>query len=83
VANQYIVMVTKHGVIKKSELTEFDNPMSRGIIAVSLDEGDELIGAKITHGNNYMFLARTKARRSASARKTCGRWAARRAAYAP
>jgi DNA gyrase subunit A len=56
VANQYVVMVTKHGVIKKSELTEFDNPMSRGIIAVSLDEGDELIGAKITHGDNYIFL---------------------------
>jgi DNA gyrase subunit A len=56
VANQYIVMVTKHGVIKKSELTEFDNPMSRGIIAVSLDEGDELIGAKITMGDNYIFL---------------------------
>ena len=56
-AKQYIVMVTKHGVIKKSELTEFDNPMSRGIIAVSLDEGDELIRAKITHGNNYIFLA--------------------------
>jgi DNA gyrase subunit A len=30
--------------------------MSRGIIAVSLDEGDELIGAKITHGDNYIFL---------------------------
>ena len=56
VANQFVVMVTKHGVIKKSELTEFDNPMSRGIIAVSLDEGDELIGAKITHGDNYIFL---------------------------
>jgi DNA gyrase subunit A len=56
VADQYIVMVTKHGVIKKSELTEFDNPMSRGIIAVSLDDGDELISAKITHGNNYIFL---------------------------
>src|SRR5215831_7111914 len=56
VAEQFIVMVTKHGVIKKSELTEFDNPMARGIIAVSLDEGDELIGAKITHGNNYIFL---------------------------
>uniref|UniRef100_Q01ZH3 DNA gyrase subunit A n=1 Tax=Solibacter usitatus (strain Ellin6076) TaxID=234267 RepID=Q01ZH3_SOLUE len=56
VANQYIVMVTKHGVIKKSELTEFDNPLSRGIIAVSLDEGDELIGAKITMGDNYIFL---------------------------
>jgi len=56
VANQFIVMVTKHGVIKKSELTEFDNPLSRGIIAVSLDEGDELIGAKITMGDNYIFL---------------------------
>jgi DNA gyrase subunit A len=56
VPDQFVVMVTKHGVIKKSELTEFDNPMSRGIIAVSLDEGDELIGAKIAHGDNYMFL---------------------------
>jgi DNA gyrase subunit A len=56
VADQYIVMVTRAGVIKKSELTEFDNPMSRGIIAVTLDEGDELIGARITHGDNFMFL---------------------------
>ena len=56
VPDQFIVMVTQHGVIKKSELTEFDNPMSRGIIAVSLDEGDELIGAKITNGGNYIFL---------------------------
>ncbi len=56
VPDQFIVMVTRHGVIKKSELTEFDNPMSRGIIAVSLDEGDELIGAKITNGGNYIFL---------------------------
>ena len=44
VPDQFIVMVTKQGVIKKCELTEFDNPMSRGIIAVSLDEGDELLG---------------------------------------
>jgi DNA gyrase subunit A len=56
VHDQFVVMVTKHGVIKKSELAEFDNPMARGIIAVSLDEGDELIGAKITNGANYMFL---------------------------
>ncbi|SPE40139.1 DNA gyrase subunit A [Candidatus Sulfopaludibacter sp. SbA3] len=56
VPDQFIVMVTRHGVIKKSELTEFDNPMSRGIIAVSLDEGDELISAKITHGEDYVFL---------------------------
>jgi DNA gyrase subunit A len=56
VPDQFIVMVTRHGVIKKSELTEFDNPMSRGIIAVSLDEGDELISAKITNGKNFVFL---------------------------
>ena len=56
VPDQYIVMVTRHGVIKKSELTEFDNPMSRGIIAVTLDDGDELISAKITNGKNYVFL---------------------------
>ncbi|MGA2115342.1 MAG: DNA gyrase subunit A [Bryobacteraceae bacterium] len=56
VPDRYIVMVTRAGVIKKSELTEFDNPMSRGIIAVSLDEGDELISAKITNGKNFVFL---------------------------
>jgi len=56
VPNQYIVMVTKQGVIKKCELTEFDNPMARGIIAVSLDDGDELLGARLTNGENYIFL---------------------------
>jgi DNA gyrase subunit A len=56
VPDQYIMMVTKQGVIKKSELTEFDNPRSGGLIAVLLDEGDELIAAKITHGDNHIFL---------------------------
>ena len=52
----YIVMVTQRGVIKKSELTEFDNPISRGIIALSLDEGDELIAARLTSGSKWIFL---------------------------
>jgi DNA gyrase subunit A len=56
VAGQYIVMVTKQGVIKKCELTVFDNPMSRGIIAMGLDEGDELLAARLTNGENYIFL---------------------------
>jgi len=55
-AGQFIVMVTRNGVIKKCELTEFDNPMSRGIIALSLDENDELLGAGLTSGENYIFL---------------------------
>src|SRR5271170_4735578 len=56
VAGQHIVMVTKQGVIKKCELTEFDNPMARGIIAVSLDDGDELISVHLTNGKNWIFL---------------------------
>ncbi|MFO0970647.1 MAG: DNA gyrase C-terminal beta-propeller domain-containing protein, partial [Gemmataceae bacterium] len=56
VPDRNIVMLTRLGVIKKCELTEFDNPMSKGIIAVSLDEGDELIAARISTGDNFLFL---------------------------
>jgi DNA gyrase subunit A len=49
-------MVTKHGTIKKCELTEFDNPMARGIIAIGIEEGDELLAARLTSGDNYIFL---------------------------
>jgi DNA gyrase subunit A len=56
VAGKFIVMVTKQGVIKKCELTEFDNPMARGIIALGLDEGDELLAARLTTGQDYIFL---------------------------
>ena len=57
VPDKYVVMVTRHGVVKKSGLSEFDNPMSRGIIAIGLDEGDELISARMTGGSNYIFIA--------------------------
>ncbi len=56
VAGKFIVMVTKQGVIKKCELTEFDNPLQRGIIALGIDEGDELLAARLTNGENYIFL---------------------------
>ncbi|MGI8990743.1 MAG: DNA gyrase subunit A [Bryobacteraceae bacterium] len=56
VPDRFIVMVTKNGVIKKCELTEFDNVLSRGIIALGVDEGDELIAARLTNGANYIFL---------------------------
>ncbi len=56
VPDRFIVMVTKFGVIKKCELTEFDNPMSRGIIALGVDDGDELIAARLTSGKDYIFL---------------------------
>jgi DNA gyrase subunit A len=56
VPEKHIVMVTRNGVIKKCELTEFDNPMSRGIIALGLDEGDELIAARLSSGSDMIFL---------------------------
>ncbi len=55
--DQHVVMVSRHGVIKKSALTEFDNPISRGIIAMTLDPGDELMSAKLTSGREHIFLA--------------------------
>jgi DNA gyrase subunit A len=55
-AGQFIVMVTKAGVIKKCELTEFNHPLQRGIIALGVEDGDELIAARLTSGNNLIFL---------------------------
>ncbi len=57
VAGKFIVMVTKAGTIKKCELTEFDNPRSQGIIAIGLEDGDELLGVRLTGGQDYIFLA--------------------------
>ncbi len=56
VPDKFIVMVTRHGVIKKCQLQDFNNPLSRGIIALGLDEGDELLGAAISTGKNWIFL---------------------------
>jgi DNA gyrase subunit A len=50
-------MVTKLGIIKKCELTEFDNPLSRGINAMALEAGDELLAARLSNGKQYIFLA--------------------------
>lgn len=54
--NEYIVMVTRAGIIKKTPLSEFKNVRSAGVIALSTDLGDELVSAKLTRGNNDIFL---------------------------
>ena len=56
-ADKFVFMATKSGTVKKSALTEFSNPRSTGIIAVTLDGKDELIGAKLTDGKKMIFLA--------------------------
>lgn len=52
----YLVMFTKAGVVKKTLLDEYSNPRSKGIIAVNLDEGDELIAVKLTTGENDLII---------------------------
>ncbi len=56
-AEGYIVLVTRLGLIKKTRLAEFSNPTARGILAMKIEEGDELIGAQLTTGRNNIFLA--------------------------
>jgi DNA gyrase subunit A len=57
VEDKFIVMVTKKGIIKKTELAAYANPRNGGIIAVSIDEGDELVDVQLTMGNQDIFLA--------------------------
>jgi DNA gyrase subunit A len=54
---RFVFMATKTGTVKKSALTEFSNPRSNGIIAINLEDKDELIGAKLTDGKQMIFLA--------------------------
>jgi DNA gyrase subunit A len=54
---RYVFLATKNGTVKKTELAEFSNPRPSGIIAISLDGSDELIGAKLTDGKHMVFLA--------------------------
>ncbi len=57
--NQFVVMVTKKGVIKRVDLMSFSNVRKAGLIATSLDEGDSLIGVRLTSGESD-FLISTK-----------------------
>jgi DNA gyrase subunit A len=54
---EYVVMATRGGVIKKTALSEFSNVRKNsGIVAISTDEGDELVSAKLTSGTSHIFL---------------------------
>ncbi len=56
-ANKYIFFATRNGLVKKSELREFMHVRSNGINAIGIEEGDELVAARITDGNQIVFLA--------------------------
>jgi len=60
VEGKYVVLVTRKGIIKKTDLAAFSNPRSGGIIAITIDEGDELIDVKETLGDQDIFLGTRK-----------------------
>jgi DNA gyrase subunit A len=53
---RYIIMATRQGIVKKTDLMAYSRPRLGGIIAVTLNEGDELIAARITDGTQNVFL---------------------------
>jgi DNA gyrase subunit A len=54
---QYIIMATKEGVVKKTDLMAYSNPRASGIIALGVTDGDKLISARLTDGECNIFLA--------------------------
>ena len=57
---QYLVMVTKHGVIKKSKLEEFANVRRNGLLAINLDASDELLAVDLSNGSRDIILASSR-----------------------
>ena len=57
---RYLCMVTKKGIIKRTKLSEFKNTRKNGIIALSIDEGDELMFVRMTTGEDNLLLATKK-----------------------
>ena len=55
--NKYYVMVTRNGIIKRTEYNAYINVRKSGLIAINLDEGDELAWVKITNGSDDLILA--------------------------
>jgi DNA gyrase subunit A len=55
--NKYIFFATRNGLVKKSELREFMHVRSNGINAINIETGDELVAARVTNGNQIVFIA--------------------------
>ena len=54
--NAYILLCTRQGVVKKTELSSFDSPRRKGVYALNIDEGDEVIAARITREGQQVML---------------------------
>jgi DNA gyrase subunit A len=55
--NRYVFFTTRNGTVKKTPVKDFSNVQSRGIIAIGIEKDDELVAARLTDGNQVVFLA--------------------------
>ena len=58
--DKYLCMVTRHGIIKRTELSAYDTARKGGVIAIELDEGDELAWVRMTDGDTQLLVATRK-----------------------
>jgi DNA gyrase subunit A len=56
-AGKYLFFATRRGMVKKTALDEYSNVRSNGLIAINLEKGDELVGVRITDGNQQIVLS--------------------------
>jgi DNA gyrase subunit A len=54
---RYVLFATRRGLVKKTELMQYANPRASGIIAIALEEGDEVVGVRLTDGESEIILS--------------------------
>ncbi len=59
-AEHFLLFATRKGKVKRTELSAYANPRSNGIIAVALEDGDDLLDVRLTDGNSHVFLGTHK-----------------------
>lgn len=69
--DEYLIMATKKGKIKKTQMTEYDTSRKDGIAAIGLNQGDELIGVKRSNGNDEIIMVSKQGKAIRFAEKDC------------
>lgn len=62
VNSHYVVFATKQGIVKKTPLEAYSRPRANGVIAINILEGDEVVGVRLTNGDNELLLANRNGR---------------------
>lgn len=68
---KYLTMITRKGTIKRTALSEYDTARKGGLIAILLEEDDELADVRLTGGNDTLMLATVGGKAITSERATC------------